>query len=166
MREPLDTPAPAPQAEDYSQDNATGTRRFRVPLLPPVENPPQQGVIERTPRAARPPKHTTKPTQQHTALLLPPVPADADTTSALLTRATSIVSRELRRLDNRSHDVGLDKNEVHTVMELVKTLSALGEEERRAAQRSKLEDLSEDELRAAAARLLHPTADDQKDPAV
>lgn len=92
--------------------------------------------------------------------LQPPSPVDTVSTSALLARAAGIVQRELIRLDTASLTGGLDRTEVSTVQDLVKTLSSIHAEERLQAAKNKFDDLSDDELKALSLKALGITADE------
>lgn len=83
-------------------------------------------------------------------LVLPNIPQDVAHASDLLTKAQSIVSRELTRLDAKSFDKGLDSREVASVVTLIKAVAEINREERELAKRSGLDGMSDEELRTAA----------------
>lgn len=128
-----------------------------------VKIPTIQATIP-APTALVPEGGDDSPTPQRTRRkplpLQPPSPVDTVSTSALLARAAGIVQRELIRLDTASLTGGLDRTEVSTVQDLVKTLSSIHAEERLQAAKNKFDDLSDDELKALSLKALGITADE------
>lgn len=132
-----------------------------APLLPPAnlaKAPPNTTKAKRKAIedeiAAATAQRLAAEKKPFTALVLPNTPEDVANASDLLAQATGIVSRELTRLNAKSFERGLDPREVNSVITLVKAIAEINAEERLLAQRSKLDSLSDDELRQMAKELI------------
>ena len=135
-----------------------------MPILPPVNLASATATedVKRMRRkqakedlALKEAEQRAKENQPLTSIVLPNVPEDVANTSDLLTKATGVISRELKRLDAKSFERRLDPRAGTSVTTLIKAISAINAEERLLAQRSALDGMSDEELEILAQQAIN-----------